>query len=422
MAPRHWFAVTVVISILAFHVSAFAADPVKSSAASCECAGTTCGPCENETGVTFYSAKCGTNNERVKSCKKPTCVAVENQNQCLALLGMKSPGDQVKTEAKHARVPASGPAEAALVGHIENLSGAVRLMRWNGIVEAPKMGLQVFNGDTFETKHDGKVRVRFIDGADDGSVMTVAANSSVKIENVKIDSKAGSRKIALDLIRGKVRNQVKRKYDGDNSYTVKTRTAVAGVRGTDFVASFEEGSSGWVSEVRTFEGLVQLEPARARNDDGSGPAKSIGIPGGTYAAFVVGPPDRKDDEAEFFKSINAGAFSPVFKMKEAEIEELKDATEFAVLEKPTGRRGTASPADSDQLCNGPVGQFNQCSFTCKGNPAGEARCRTDLKGVSCERRICRANGLWVEPARMPASEAGRCQPGRSVVGDCGGYW
>ena len=50
-----------------FGVHASAAEPVDES---CECKESTCGPCEIETGTTFYSAKCGADLSRVKSCKK----------------------------------------------------------------------------------------------------------------------------------------------------------------------------------------------------------------------------------------------------------------------------------------------------------------------------------------------------------------
>lgn len=408
-----------IVLVVGFSYSFHALGAELAKGVTCECEASSCAPCEVETGLTFYSAKCGPTLERVKSCKKPTCAAVENQKQCLALLGLKTP-EVAATASIKEREPASQVAPSARAGEIGKHEGAARVIHASGPSEVPREGLAVFNGDIIETKTNGKVRVHL----KDGSEMTVAANSRVRIENVHVDDKTGARKVALDLMLGKVRSHVTKKYEGDNSYTVKTKTAVAGVRGTDFVASFEPGEKEWVSEIRTLEGMVRFDRARPENSDMTKPASGVDVPVGTYASLTIGPPARFDDEAEFFKSINDGSMSPVFKMSDEDVDALNKATDFAVLEKDKKvNRGAASVGTgSDQICSSPSGQFNQCSFTCEGNPAGEKHCRSDLSGVACVRRLCRANGAWTEQTRLPASEGAHCQPGRPVVGDCGGYW
>jgi len=371
-----------------------------------------------ETGVTFYSAKCGPGNLQVKSCKKPTCVAVDRQKQCLALLRKSKFDEKKQVEPVRTKQPI-----LARAGDVVNVGGIVRILRVNGPVDVPKTGMIVNVGDTFETKADGKVKVRL----NDGSEIIVAANSRVTIENVAVDEASGKRKIILDLLRGKVRSRVNKKYDTENTFTVKTRTAVAGVRGTDFVASFEPGDNEWVSEIRTFEGMVHLESARAPDADPLKPVRAVDVPGGTYAAFVIGPPSRADDETEFFKALESGHVTAVFKMSDEERSALDSATEFggdnsAKNSKADSMRAVASQ-DGDTLCSVPSGTYNQCSFTCEGNPSDEKhRCRTDLVGVACVRRICRANGVWSEQTRLPASDSGKCQSGRAVVRDCLNYW
>ncbi len=419
IAALVFFVATLVAmsSARAEDVATPAAGPKEASKeVTCSCEDSSCGPCEVETGVTFYSAKCGTNNSRVKSCKRPTCVAVERQKQCLALLKKSKGDDKPLAEPTKATEPVLVRA-----GDVVNVGGMVRILRVHGPVDVPKSGTVVNVGDTFETKADGKVKIRL----NDGSEMIVAANSRVTIENVTVDENTGKRKIILDLLTGKVRSRVKKKYDGENTFTVKTRTAVAGVRGTDFVASFEPGENEWVSEIRTFEGMVHLESARASDADPLKPVRSVDVPGGTYAAFVIGPPSRTDDEAEFFKSIEAGHVTAVFKMSEKERNALDGATEFGdedLAKKAKPERAVAS-LDADTLCSAPSGTYNQCSFTCEGNPSGEKqRCRTELPGVACVRRICRANGVWSEQTRLPATDSGSCQPSRAVVRDCINYW
>lgn len=391
---------------------------------SCECENSKCGPCETETGVTFYSGKCGPNEARVKSCKKPTCVPVEEQPACFAKLGLPVPGAAAKSEAAaQTREPSSRVSrEAVVAGKIINISGIASLIRGTGPVEKPREGLTVYVGDRVETKADGKVKIEL----KDQSEMIVAANSNVRIENVNVNEESKTRQITLNLITGKVRARVQKKLEAGNEFKVKTRTAVAGVRGTDFVASFNPGEKEWVSEVRTFEGLVHLENVQkqAPGLPSALPSKSVDIPAGTYASLVIGPPARTDDEEEFFKSIEAGFVSPVMKMKEDEARELNETTDFvapvAKTEEPLGRQ--VASVNPDEICQAPLGRLKQCSFSCEGNPSGEKKCRTDLEGVQCVRRICSANGKWTEATRLPASEATQCLNAHPVVKDCGAYW
>ncbi len=391
--------------------------------ASCDCEESTCGPCEIETGVSFYSAKCGVDNTRVKSCKKPSCVAVENQKACLALFN-KTTDPQVSI----AREPASTevtPAESVKAGEVVQTAGVAKIIRASGPLENPKEGLTVYVGDTVETQADGKVKIVLRDSSE----MMVPANSKVRIDVVKYDEASGSRKVALNLLMGKVRSKVQKRYEGENSFKVRMKTAVAGVRGTDFIASFEKGEREWVSEVRTLEGLVRLESAQPTPKSGITvdelrPPKTVEIPAGTYAAFVIGPPPQKtDSEEEFFRSIEQGSITPVMSMQQEEMQDLREKTDFvkSKASKKEPARTTTS-LDSEDLCHAPSGKFNQCAFTCEGNAKGDKKCRTDLPGVSCVRRLCRASGMWAEPKRMPASHSDSCEVGRIVVRDCNSYW
>ena len=61
------------------------------------------------------------------------------------------------------------------------------------------------------------------------------------------------KKILINLIYGKLRANVQKdsyKNTPDNQFRVKTKTAVAGVRGTQFLTSFNQQSG--LSEVVTF--------------------------------------------------------------------------------------------------------------------------------------------------------------------------
>jgi ferric-dicitrate binding protein FerR (iron transport regulator) len=213
-----------------FVFSNFTRAAAASADVSCECEQSSCGPCETEVGTSFYSAKCGPSNMRVKSCKKPTCEAFENQKQCLADLNAKKSGSKnaSQTEVVESRAPASAKKRA---GTFEELTGDVKVAHGGHVLPATKDAV-VFEGDTIETGLGGKTRIKL----DDGSKLMVASSSQVQIDLIDSDLTAKKRRIAMSLLYGKIRNKVDKRSDGENVFEVKTRTAVAGVRGTDFAS------------------------------------------------------------------------------------------------------------------------------------------------------------------------------------------
>jgi len=234
--------------------------------------------------------------------------------------------------------------------------------------------------------------------------------------------------VTLDLVMGKVRNHVIKTYDThENTFRVRTRTAVAGVRGTDFVASYEPGEKEWITEISTFNGRVSLNPIDAEGNPD--PGKQVDIEQKMRAAFIVKAPPKGVGDDEFKKLVTEGFLTPLFNMRPDEVQLLDEATDMKALlaksevvaAKASAMTATTAAA-SDVVCQGPDGQYNQCSWTCEGNPKGEKKCRTDLGGVSCVRRLCRANGQWAEAKRMLASQSDACLPDRVVVRECGSYW
>ncbi|NJL23792.1 MAG: hypothetical protein HC902_00490 [Calothrix sp. SM1_5_4] len=80
----------------------------------------------------------------------------------------------------------------------------------------------------------------------------------MQIKEYKDQDIKESRKALLNLIKGKIRNQVEQKYKSKTSYyRVQTRAAVAGVRGTDFVIEHNEGKQ-IETRVETLGGRVIL--------------------------------------------------------------------------------------------------------------------------------------------------------------------
>jgi len=361
---------------------------------SCECPKIDCGPCAEEQGLTFYSEKCGPQAAKVKSCAKPTCVPLE------------SPPASCK---KADNTPADSGRKPALAEQHKNLErgieiGAIKIvegkawLKWpdgTRLALAPNMALH--ERDTIQTEKEGKVHVEF----KDGNFIQVQNDSVVKIDQYEMAEE--KRKAVLNLLKGQLRNQVKQKYNGQStSYQIRTKTAVAGVRGTDFVAAYKEGEKV-ETEIRTLEGRVVLA-----NLDYS---QSLEVSEGQQAAYVVAANSvfGQDEIKEF---VARGYMTPVHKMSDSELKLLSAST----LVGESAKREIA--AAKKFICGAPRGELNQCAWRCENNPKGEKSCRTDLPNVACVRTRCNANGDWAEETRTPVSAHDQCKPHGYKVALC----
>lgn len=128
----------------------------------------------------------------------------------------------------------------------------------DGKMSKGKIGGKVFPKDTIITGKDSRAKIVMVDN----NVLNISPDSRIEIENYEYAPDQGKKEVLLNVLYGKVRSKVEQKYDGETSkFQVKTRTAVAGVRGTDFIASYVPATNA--SSVVTFEGTVafgQLGP------------------------------------------------------------------------------------------------------------------------------------------------------------------
>lgn len=114
-----------------------------------------------------------------------------------------------------------------------------------------KVGLKVFEGDEILAGTDGRAKIVM----SDRNVLNISPNSKIKISKYENDGQARNVEIQVDY--GKVRASVQQKYDGEkNKFNIKTPTAVAGVRGTDFLTSYNRASRS--ATFITFEGSVAV--------------------------------------------------------------------------------------------------------------------------------------------------------------------
>jgi hypothetical protein len=127
--------------------------------------------------------------------------------------------------------------------------------------------------DVLSTQANGRARVSL----DDGSVLNVGSDSSVKV--VKHD--AGAQQTDLEVTVGKIRSQAQKISQPNGKFEVHTPSGVAGVVGTDFYVGYENN----VMTVVVFEGEVKVcslagvcvgvkagQLTTVRNGDSNGPA------------------------------------------------------------------------------------------------------------------------------------------------------
>lgn len=116
-----------------------------------------------------------------------------------------------------------------------------------------RVGTEVCAGDSISAAVDSRAKIKMVDNNE----LNISPETVMKIAAYEYKPEENKKKVLLDVLKGKVRSTVKQKYDGQaNTFQVKTKAAVAGVRGTDFIASFDPKMGRL--EVITFEGRVEV--------------------------------------------------------------------------------------------------------------------------------------------------------------------
>lgn len=371
---------------------------------SCECPEVKCdNPCEEQTGITFYTEKCQ-QGKKVKSCAKPTCVKMETPNEaCISFKKEKESNREVASEKLTAKENSlAAYTNGPVIGKVNVFKGQAWLKNELGQQRNVIQGMEVKENDTVITSNSGRIKIKL----NNGNVVDILPNSIMKMTEVNIEGQ----KTIIDLFKGKVRSKVNDKLKGaENYFKVRTRSAVAGVRGTDFVVSYEVSQKS-VTKVQTIEGAVEL----ASGDE----TKKQKILGGQEGSFIVASNNNEvfsDDEINDF--IARGYMTPVYKMTDSEIKKLKWETD-AVNNSDSQRALASRKKQNKFICNEPKAELNQCYWKCENNPKGEKRCRTDLPYVNCVRKLCNANGKWSDETRLPATFFDKCEAQEVRIGPC----
>jgi hypothetical protein len=150
------------------------------------------------------------------------------------------------------------PGKNAKAGTVRNISGTVLVLHEHSdTAYTLKQGLAVFNGDTIITAKMSRVTLLLLDK----SLLTLTPQSKLVLERSLYNRGTGSRDTRLQLLFGRLRTIVS-KITGENIYRIKTPTAAAGARGTDFglaVAPAPNDSSSLLTALVTGAGGSTVE-------------------------------------------------------------------------------------------------------------------------------------------------------------------
>jgi hypothetical protein len=138
------------------------------------------------------------------------------------------------------------------VGTIASLEGQAEVGH-DGAWQAASIGAAIHERDELRTGTPGRLRIVF----QDDSVVTVSDNSHIVIDEQVFDPNRGVARSLIELLRGKLSSLVGEYSHGTGSkYEVKTPTAVCGVRGTEFVITYNADTD--VTEVVGLSGQVEV--------------------------------------------------------------------------------------------------------------------------------------------------------------------
>ncbi len=196
---------------------------------------------------------------------------------CLAACSLAIPAPMLAT-------PQPGDQRA---GEVSRVIPAVNIARGTKTIKAEAKTVVDWQ-DSVNTQANARARVAL----DDGSVLNVGSDSSVKV--AKHD--AGAQQTDLELGFGKMRSQAQKISKPGGKFEVHTSAGVAGVVGTDFYVSYENN----VMTVIVFEGVVKTcnlagvcvdvkagQTTSVRNGDSSGPAAPTQAALGTLTDAVT---------------------------------------------------------------------------------------------------------------------------------------
>ena len=148
------------------------------------------------------------------------------------------------------------------VGTVAAIDGSGKIGRGDVWITATP-GAAIQRGDELRTGRPGRMRIVF----QDDTVLTVSDDSRVVVDEQVFDPNQGKSRSVLGLLEGRVSALVSEYYHRSGAvYEIRTATAVAGVRGTEFVVTYDPRDDR--TEVAGLSGTVQVFSAFDRSGRG----------------------------------------------------------------------------------------------------------------------------------------------------------
>lgn len=155
-------------------------------------------------------------------------------------------------------IGASANAEAAC-GTFEVAKGDIKVQSAGKVVPVSTGG-KICAGDTVIAGPDSRAKIKMADGNE----LNVSPDSKIVIEDYQYNQDANKKKVLLNILKGKVRATTREENmyndkakDGQaNTFQIRTKSAVAGVRGTDFLTSYDPSTNK--TGIVTFKGKVEF--------------------------------------------------------------------------------------------------------------------------------------------------------------------
>jgi hypothetical protein len=183
-------------------------------------------------------------------------------------------------------VPARAQEEVGAVAAVQGTAEALHpgTSAWAALTA----GAPILLGDQLRTGAASKLKILFRDD----SVMTLAPNSQLTVNEQVVPTAGGASRFTLTV--GTVRAIVAEQYGKAGArFEVETPTAVAGVRGTSFIAQYDIGA-----EETTIVGLEDVTNVRSKLDSTGG--RSVDLRPGQFTrvkrgAYPLRPQLMPDD-------------------------------------------------------------------------------------------------------------------------------
>ena len=138
----------------------------------------------------------------------------------------------------------------ALKGIINFLIGDVKLIDTNGDIRNAGIGDEIIQGMKIETR--GKKSIAEVYFGE--NIVKILGNTLVEVKSLIENIESETREVKFFVGKGRLFSRVKRKLVKGDIYEVATPTTTAGVRGTDFLVTEEDGKAN----VACISGLVAV--------------------------------------------------------------------------------------------------------------------------------------------------------------------